>query len=273
MTIAPFSFREFGASESSIAPASASQKPFLPTGRKKEEAPPPPPPPPPTFSEDELKGAERDGYQKGFIDGIVEGKNQAESTQAEVDRALSATVEAFNNHLAPMFAIYREMLVQQAKLLPQIAQTIAKKVAGEALSENAYVNIEEICLRCVNAMMHEPKLLITVHESMAKKLEEKIAHASKSLQISGEITINGDANIAPPNCRIEWKNGAMFRDTEQLWQQVEQVVASMSATDERDASALCDQLEPIITQPPVVVELPPENLQTPEEPPATPENE
>ncbi len=270
MTIAPFSFREFGASESSIAPVAAGQKPFLPTGRKKEEAPPPPPPPPPTFSEDQVKGAERDAYQKGFIDGIVEGKNQAEMIQAEVDRALSATVEAFNNHLAPMFAIYREMLVQQAKLLPQIAQTIAKKVAGDALSQNAYATIEEICLRCVNAMMHEPKLFITVHESMAKTLEEKIAHASKSLQISGEITINGDANIAPPNCRIEWKNGAMIRDVDQLWEQVEQVVASMSATDERDASALCDQLEQIITQPPVVVERPAE-IETPEEPTTPPQ--
>lgn len=267
MTIAPFSFREFGASESGIITASASQKPFLPTGRKKEEAPPPPPPPP-TFSEDELKSAERDGYQKGFIDGIVEGKNQAESTQAEVDRVLSATVEAFSNHLAPMFSIYREMLVQQAKLLPQIAQTIAKKVAGESLTNNAYTSIEEICLRCVNAMMHEPKLLITVHESMAKTLEEKIANATKSTQTSGEITIVGDANIAPPNCRIEWKNGAMIRDTEQLWQQIEQVITSMSASDEREASTLCDQLEQLIVETPIVVEPPVEEVQMTEEPAA-----
>jgi flagellar assembly protein FliH len=272
MTIAPFSFREFGASEVEHVSA-ASPRPFLPTGRKPKEEAAPPPPPPPTFSEEELKGAERDGYQKGFIDGIVEGKNQAESTQAEVDRVLSATVEAFSNHLDPMFSIYREMLVQQAKLLPQIAQTIAKKVAGESLTSNAYTSIEEICLRCVNAMFHEPKLLITVHESMAGTLEAKIAHATKSMQSSGEISIVGDANIAPPNCRIEWKNGAMIRDTEQLWQQIEQVIASMSASDEREASTLCDQLEQLIVQTPIVVATPVEEVQMTEEPPVAPENE
>lgn len=255
MTIAPFSFRDFGASEGELN-SSNSPKTFLPTGRYKKEEVPPPPPPPPTFSEEELKTAERDGYQRGFIDGIVEGKNQAENTQAEINRTLTTTVETFRQHLAPMFAIYREMLVQQAALLPQIAHSIAKKVAGEALAQDAYANIEAICLRCVNAMLHEPKLLITVHASMARTLEEKITAAAKTLQVVGEITINGDANIAPSNCRIEWKNGAMIRDTEHLWQQVEQVVASMTASGEREAAELCEQMEPLITQPPMLPDSP-----------------
>ncbi len=74
MQIEPFSFREF--SGESVAGARSSRE-FLPHGRKKEEAAPLPPPPP-IFSEAELRSAERDGYQKGFLDGVTEGKTQAQ---------------------------------------------------------------------------------------------------------------------------------------------------------------------------------------------------
>jgi len=241
MTIAPFSFREFGPGDADIVSAPTARQ-FLPHGRKKEEAPPPPPPPP-IFSEDELKSAERDSYQKGFLDGIAEGKMQAENEQAAVDAALSQSVEHFAKHYIPLFNMYREMLKLQAAQLPKIAHAIAKKVAGDALAENAYPLVEEIALRCVNAMMHEPKLTITIHQSMRETLEKKLQSIAGQAQLSSDIYVVGDPNIAPPNCRIEWKNGAMVRDTNQLWQQVEQIVGSMVASAEREAAEICNVIE------------------------------
>jgi len=243
MSISPFSFREFGVSEVEFVPTpTTSPKPFLPTGRKKEEAAPPPPPPP-SFSEDQMKAAERDGYQKGFLDGVIEGKNQAANEQTAIDTTLTELVEKFASHYAPLFNLYRDMLKVQAAQLPKIAHTIAKKVAGDALEKNSYAFIEEICLRCVNAMMHEPKLVITVHESMKTTLETKIGMAARALQMGSEITVVGDANITPANCRVEWKNGAMVRDTDSLWQQVEQVVANMVTSSENEAQALANAVE------------------------------
>lgn len=249
MSIAPFSFRELGVGGEGLVPSAAgAPRPFLPQGRKKEEAAPPPPPPPPTFSEEQLKASERDGYQKGFLDGVAEGKVQAENAQAQVDAALTDMVKKFAAHYAPLFGIYREMIAHQAKLLPQMAHSIAKKVAGDALAENAYSSIEAIALRCVSTMMHEPKLVITIHESMKETLEKKLAIAQKSLQMAGEMVVVGDAHIAPPNCRIEWKNGAMVRDTESLWQQVEQVVATMVTSSEREAETLCEQMYNVVAE-------------------------
>ena len=251
MSISPFSFRELGTSDVEFISAPR-PKSFLPTGRKQEEAAPPAPPPPPpaVFSEDDVKTAERDSYQKGFLDGIVEGKKQSENTQAELEKALTECVGGWADHYEPLFKLYREMLAHQAALLPQLAYGVAKKVAGTALNENAQAHVEEICLRAIKTMMHEPKLSITIHDSMQESLEKKLAIARKTSQFAGEIQVNGDPNIAPPNCRIEWKNGAMIRDTESLWQQVEQVIASMVASGQRDAAALCDTIEASRTAPP-----------------------
>lgn len=243
MSISPLSFREFGLENVEFV-SRPKAKPFLPHGaRIKEEATPPPPPPPPTYSEDELKAAERDSYQKGFLEGINEGKNQAQNEQADIDKGLTLLVESFSAHYRPMFALYREMLKHQAGLLPQMALQIAKKVAGDALSKNAYAQVEEICLRAMNAVSHEPQLIVTVHESFKATLEAKIRNQGGNIQNIDEIIVVGDASIAPENCRIEWKNGAMVRDTQALWQQVEQLVGSMVASAGSEAEALSSQVE------------------------------
>lgn len=245
MSIAPFSFRDFGSIEGEIA-SQVQPKAFLPhtSGRKKEAAAPQPsPPPPPVFTEADIKNAERDGYQKGFLDGIEEGKQQMQSAQAEAQATLAQTATLFMTQLAPLFSTYREMLKLAGQQVPQLAQAIAKKVAGAALEEKAHMVIEEIAKRCLESMHHEPKLTIIVHESQAEILRSLIDAMPPAQKGDGEIIVHGDAHISPQNCRVEWKNGALVRDSEQLWQEVDKVIASMIASNERDADALADALQ------------------------------
>ncbi len=241
MSISPFSFKELGVAEGVIIDA-VQPKAFLPQGRKKEVAAPPPPPPP-VFSENDLKSAERDGYQKGFLDGIEEGKRAAANEQAEIEAMLSQTTEKFIAQLPALFETYRGMLKLAGKQVPELANAIARKVAGCALEEKAYSVIEDIALRCMETMHHEPQLIIVVHERLASTLEEKINSLSAAQKGLGTIIVQPDSAITPANCRIEWKNGALVRDTESLWKQVDVIIESMVASNVRDAEAITDLLQ------------------------------
>lgn len=160
MNVQRFSFKEFtGGVPVGVMRAG---KPFIPSGKTKEDAPPPPP----TFSEEELKTAERAGYQKGFLEGEKEGHKQAESEQAVVERKLAETVEKFAASVQPLFDDYRKTALAVQEQLPKAALAIARKVAGHALAQNAGAVIGEMAARCYETMMKEPKLTITVHESL-----------------------------------------------------------------------------------------------------------
>ena len=98
--------------------------------------------------------------------------------------------------------------------------------------------------------MHEPKLIITVHESLKETMETRLRALTAKLRVASDILVVGDSYIAPPNCRIEWKNGAMHRDTQELWQQVEQVIQSMVASSINDANVACDAIEQTLLTPP-----------------------
>lgn len=232
MRIEPLLFRDF---ESNTAGAiTAHRKPHLPGGRRKEEAPPPPPPP--SFSEDELKAAEREAYKKGFLEGTDEGIKQAQNEQATIDRELTETVEKFAKTVAPLLNDYQQMILQMRQDMPKVALAIAKKVAGDALDKNAQGVIDEVAMRCVETMIGEPRLAITVHSCLTATLEKKLQLLAERLQSATKIIVVGDDALQMADCRIEWKHGALERHTGQLWAEIERVVQTMIASSQRDTT-------------------------------------
>jgi flagellar assembly protein FliH len=247
MRIAPFSFKEFDASVVVSQPGSGRHgiKPLLPGGRSKEEVPPPPPPPP-SYSEEELAAAKQEAYKQGFEAGVGEGRAQAESEQAAVDRVLTERTAQFTSAVAPLLADYKQFVLQMRQDMPRVAQVIAQKVAGPALDQNAQTVIENVALTCCQTMLSEPKLLITVHAQLAATLEKKLKDLAAQMQAATDIMVAGNEQMPQSDCRIEWKNGQLERSTEQLWAQVERVIADMVASATHTTDVHMEKLQDII---------------------------
>lgn len=235
MQVSPLTYKELDATA-----LRAAARPHVPGARRKEG----PPPPPPVFTEEQVKAAERDGYKKGFLEGTEEGKRQAESEQAAVDRRLAETAEKFAHAVGPLLDDYRKTVIQLRADLPKVALSIARKVAGDALAENAQAAVEGVAMSCVEAMAGEPKLCITVHASLAATLEKKLKELAQRLQSPADILVSGDETMAAADCRIEWKYGACERHTGQLWERVEAAVAAMAAAAPHEAETQINVLNP-----------------------------
>ena len=238
MNVQRFNFQEFG----DILPAGRKAKPFLPTGRLREEVPPPPPAP--SFTEEQLKAAERDSYKKGFLEGTEEGRKQAENEQAQTERALVAMVESFTGSITPLLGDYRTLAVTLREHLPKVAQAIAKKVAGAALDQNSYAAIEEIAVRCCESMATEPKITITLHEKFGDTLEKRLKEVAARMPSATDIIIMRDPSMSPTDCRIEWDKGSLQRSTEKLWECIEKAIGDMTITARREAEQHIEALVP-----------------------------
>lgn len=185
------------------------------------------PPPPPTFTEAELKNAEQEGYRKGFLEGTKEGQLQTQSEHAEIERLLTGAVEQLYAQVQGVITEYNRFVEMQKEELPRVALAIARKVAGVALDTNPLPLIESLVIACVERMLGEPHLTVTVNDRLSDMLETRlIAHFEHSSE-PGEISIQGDANFAPGDCRIEWAGGKAEHNTEQLWQQMQAIIQEM----------------------------------------------
>lgn len=240
LRVEPLNFKELTGAGLSARPAA--MKRFTSSGKPKEDVPPPPPPPP-TYSADDLKAAEREGYKKGFSEGVTEGQNQAQSEQASIERQLSETAAQFVQQITPLFESYKHMMLEMKRDLPKVSMAIARKVAGDALAANAEAVVCDVALRCAESMLSEPRLLITVHGSLAATLEQKLGQLAQRLQAATQISVVADDALPTADCRIEWKHGAMQRNTAELWQQIEKAIAGLSAGAQRDTTMHMEQLQ------------------------------
>lgn len=250
MRVERFSFREFDAGVASANAPATALKPLLPGGRRRDGGGPPPPPA--TFSEEQLKAAERDSYKKGFLEGTEEGRKQAESEQAALDRKLAESVQKFAHCLTPLLDDYKQMITQMKQDLPKVGLCIAKKVAGDALAQNPQAAVEEIAARCVETMIGEPKLVITVHPSLVTPLEKKLRSVAERMESATALSVAGDEKMDAADCRVEWKYGAMERHTGQLWEQIEQAVGRMAAGAAYAAEAQVKEVQEKVENPPPI---------------------
>jgi flagellar assembly protein FliH len=205
-------------------------KPFIPRSFIAEDeahAPAPTEPPPPVFSETDVKNAEQEGYRKGFLEGVNDGIQQAKSEQAEIDRNLTEAVTQLAGHVAVMIDQFNHFTTKQHNELSRLALAIARKVAGKALDTNPMPLVESVVLECVTRMLGEPHIIITVNDKLSDALETRlIQHFAHSAE-PGEISIHGDPNLAPGDCRMEWGHGHATRTTQEIWTEMESLITEM----------------------------------------------
>ena len=197
----------------------------------------------PTFSEAELKAAERDGYQKGFLEGVKDGRLQMESEQATINKQLAALGGKFEASVMPLYDDYKRMYLRIATEMPKIALAVAKKVAGNALEENAAQQVADIITRCCESLMNEPQLTITAHESLGDALEKMLSGLAARLPETTQILILRAPNIPLSDCKIDWKLGAMHYSTQEMWDKVEKAIHNMAALSVQEHEAQMEQLK------------------------------
>ncbi len=243
MRVEPFNFKEF---TSGMVAVPAGGKTFLPGGRRRGEGPPPPPP---VFNEEQLKAAERESYKKGFLEGTDEGRKLQDSEQAASDRKLADALEQVAMLTGRLMEDYRAAFIEMQQDMPKAALAIARKVAGRALAENAPAMIEETATKCIEMMAGQPKIVITVHPTLAETLKKKIEQLASRQPEGSALAVTGDEALPVTDYRIEWKHGAFARNTEKLWQELARVVDNMAATASHEAKAHLDTLSTEPTTP------------------------
>lgn len=239
MIIEKLNFKEF---ESATVSVKEPRKSPFHKPKKEEELPPPPP----TFSEDELKAAERDAYKQGFLEGTKEGILQTQNEQADVERVLMERLEKFAESISPIFERYKAHCQQLKQDMPPLALAIAKKVAGNAILGDHQLIIETATSHCAETMASEPNVSITIHAQLADTLANKLKTLHGKVPKSAHIEVIPNEQIAHGDYIIEWKNGGIEKSYEKIWQLMEKVIENMVSTIANEPEEQLDLLDRLI---------------------------
>jgi len=186
------------------APVSVPEPPVLPAA--------------PTFSEEELAAAceeaRRQGEQEGHRRGMAEGQQRLE---AQVAAALS-TISA---QLTLAVRAATEAPVEITQAATDLALAILRKMHPALSAKRGLDEVEGVLAACLDQLKNEPRLVAYVPNHLLDPLNERVASISAARGFEGRIVLIGDPDLADSDCRIEWADGGLERDTRRLWSDIE----------------------------------------------------
>lgn len=188
----------------------------------------------PTFSEDDLAVARAEGHEAGREEGRKEAADATEQRLLEaIEVACDGLAKVFNEQAEANRDIARDTI--------GIATTITKKLFPDLNARNALGEVERVVQETLNAITEEPRVQIMVHPDLREPFTERLATMTNRAGFDGKVFINPDPSMTLGDCRVEWSNGAAVRDTDVLWEMIDEIVernlhGPMGAGDDADAT-------------------------------------
>lgn len=173
--------------------------------------------PPPAYSQSDLDAA----VAAARAAGQAEGEQSAQQTQQAQLIALAGQIEKQIGKLLDQSAA--RQTGQQADIA-DIALAVARKIVPEAVADHALAGIAAMVAQVCREMAREPRLVVRVHDSLLDPLKHQLDALTAREAYNGKVVLLADDALLPGDCKIEWADGGIERDTAVIWQQIDQAV-------------------------------------------------
>jgi flagellar assembly protein FliH len=161
-----------------------------------------------TLSEHALALAEREaaahrrGYEAAQKDATVES-----------DRRMADALE----HIAAGIAVANDALnAIEARLeceAVEVAVAMARKLAPALLAREPFAEISALASECFHQLIAAPHIAVRVNDALYATAKEKLDDIVRVRSFEGRLVVLAEPDIAVGDCRIEWADGGINRDT------------------------------------------------------------
>ena len=152
-----------------------------------------------------------------------------------MDAAEIRAADALNvigERLSEVFRIHEQANAETVRGAIAVAAAIARKLFPDLDRRNRLGEVEAIVRTSMERTMAVPRIVVHVNDSLTDDLSARIAVLRSETGFAGELVVAGDPNLQDGDCRIEWKDGGAERDTNALWQEIDEIIKNNLGADE-----------------------------------------
>jgi flagellar assembly protein FliH len=194
----------------------------------------PAPPPPPTFSEAELADAVAAARKTALAEGVAQGRAE---TVADIERRTAAGLTAIGAHLGAIDNQVRAVADGLTQNTVELSVAIARQLFPALLRRNGAGEIEALLTQCLETLRTEPAFTIRVPAEQVDVLSERVQTVGAGRGYQGRLTVLGDEDLKLGDCKIEWAQGGMIRDRDQIWSAIETAIEHALASADTGETA------------------------------------
>jgi flagellar assembly protein FliH len=182
------------------------------------------------FSEAEMQGACDMARRQGEETGAARGRAEA---VAAFDKQIAAALAAISQQVTAI-AKATESEAEAAGKSVDLALAIAKKLYPAMAERGGIAEIEAILAQCLTSLKQEPRLVAYVNPAQLDALQARLAELTGASGFEGRVVLIADEKMAESDCRVEWADGGVERDSGQIWRAIEETLTRYLAVEDRE---------------------------------------
>jgi len=166
--------------------------------------------------------ARAEAFAEGHERGYEEGRADAEARAAErlADEAAALAV-ATGRLLGTLDA---ERLAIEARAV-DLAVLAARKLAEHLIDREPLAEVRALLAECLGPLRKAPHLVVRIARVDADALKPHVDRIARETGFEGRIVILGEDEVGRGDCRIEWADGGILRDTDALAAEIGTTIA------------------------------------------------
>lgn len=189
----------------------------------------------PAFTEADIEAAHRAGYAQGLDEGRREAENLAE-------QGLSDAIAQLSQSAASLLAALDSHIASTKKEAAALALEAARKLAPALVATQPQAEIEAVLRDCLTHLNREPHILLRVSASLVERMKETVDRMAMERGLTGRIILLGEPAMTEGDCVVEWADGGVARNREEIEKEIVEIVnrhiATMSAGSNHNSLAM-----------------------------------
>ncbi len=181
----------------------------------------------PTWTAEELESEK----SVAFANGRDAGRTEAlAGIEQRVAQSLDQVITSAGQMLGQLGTVETN-LIAEAK---QLSVAVGRAIASELLAQSHVQEIEAIVGEALGFLTHQPHVVVRVHEDLLDPFKARLEAQAESRGFTGKLILLGEPDFEHADCRIEWAEGGITRDSQALAAQLEEIVQRYLAPHEPD---------------------------------------
>jgi len=160
--------------------------------------------------------------EQGYNEGLEAGQ---QSVLSQTNQQIAAAAELIANHgndfLTTLDHAQQHHLTQSTKL----AASVGHKLAAHLVERDPLPEISALLEDCLASLSGTAHLVIRCNDQLGdqiKPIAEQFAHQAG---FEGRLIIMGEPDFAMGDCKIEWSDGGLARNFQNLVEEIDQKIA------------------------------------------------
>lgn len=156
-------------------------------------------------------------HRNGFAAGQMQARNEAGERIALALTQIGDSMARLNNALAGIEAKLETEAVQ-------VAFSVARKLAPELVAREPLTEMSALASECFRQLVSTPQISVAIGTDIFDATKEKLEDIARLRGFDGRLNVMADSAVGPGDCRIEWAEGGVTRDTAATLAAIEDMV-------------------------------------------------